>query len=261
MIAKHGAWRRLLLLPDVRQTFQSDDEVAWSAQNRKALREKGMLRRLYLSYYGRHLAHLARVPGRTLEVGSGGGFFKEVCPEALTSDVLRVRQVELVLDAERLPFADGSLANIVFMGVLHHLGEPFGFFEEAQRALAPGGRIVFTEPHVSYFSYFVYKFLHHEPCEFSGVVEKGRPLRCANLAVASVLFGRRRAEFERRFPGLRLRVVTHHDLFVYLLSGGVNYRSFAPGFLFSPLRLVEWVLSPVARYLAMFMTVVIEKQR
>jgi len=55
--------------------------------------------------------------------------------------------------------------------------------------------------------------------------------------------------------------VTYHDIFLYLLSGGVNYRSFAPGFLFSPLRLVEWVLSPVARYLAMFMTVVIEKQR
>ncbi len=67
------SWRRLLLLPDVQPIFQSDDEVAWSAQNRKALREKGMLRRLYLSYYGRHLAHLARVPGRTLEVGSGGG--------------------------------------------------------------------------------------------------------------------------------------------------------------------------------------------
>ncbi|MSS71179.1 MAG: class I SAM-dependent methyltransferase [Candidatus Latescibacteria bacterium] len=255
------ALRRLLLLPGVRQVFQTDDEVAWSAHNRKTLKEKEILRRLYLSYYGRHVAHLAKVPGRTLEVGSGGGFFKEVCPEALTSEVLRVGQVELVLDAERLPFVDGSLANIVFIGVLHHLREPFRFFEEAQRALTPGGRIIFTEPHVSWLSYFVYKYLHHEPCEFSGIVEKGGPLLCGNLAVASVLFGRRRAEFESRFPGLRLRVVTYHDIFLYLLSGGVNYRSFVPGVLFSPLRAVEGVLSPVAKYLSMFMTVVIEKKR
>lgn len=255
-----GAWRHLFLFPGVRQAFQSDDEVAWTEKHRKAIKEKGTLRRLYLSYYGRHAAHLSNAPGRTLEVGSGGGFFKEVCPEVLTSDVLRVGQVELVLDAGRLPFSDGSLANIVFMGVLHHLREPFRFFEEAHRTLAPGGRIVFTEPHVSCLSYFVYKYLHHEPCEFSGVVEKGGPLRCANLAVPSILFGRRRAEFERRFPGLRLRAVVYHDIFLYLLSGGVNYRNFAPDALFLPLRVIERVLSPVAKYLSMFMTVVIEKR-
>jgi SAM-dependent methyltransferase len=254
------AWRHLLLLPGVRQVFQSDDEVAWSTQHRRTLKEKTILRRLYLSYYERHVAHLARVPGRTLEVGSGGGFFKEVCPEALTSEVLRVGEVELVLDAERLPFSEGSLANIVFMDVLHHLQEPFHFFEEAQRALAPGGRIVFTEPYVSWLSYFVYKYLHHEPCEFSGAVEKGGPLRCANLAVPSVLFGRRRAEFERRFPGLWFRSVTYHDIFLYLLAGGVNYRSLVPEVLFSPLRVVERGLFPVAKYLSMFMTVVIEKR-
>lgn len=214
------AWRRLFLLPGVREVFQSDDEVAWTAQNRKALREKGLLRRLYLSYYGRHAALLSGAPGRTLEVGSGGGFFKEVCPEALTSDVLKVGQVELVVDAGRLPFRDGRLANIVFMGVLHHLREPFRFFEEAERALAPGGRIVFTEPYVSRLSYFVYKYLHHEACEFSGGVEPCGPLQCGNLAVPSVLFGGRRAEFERRFPGLRLRGVTYHDIFLYFLSGG-----------------------------------------
>ncbi len=238
--------------------------MAWTVQNRWALNHKGILRKLYTGYYDRLVGHLSKVPGATLEIGSGGGFFKKFCPEAITSDVLNIGEVGLILDGERLPFSNGSLANIAFIGVLHHLEAPYRLFEEARRTLAPGGRMVFTEPYVSYLSYPIYKYLHHESFSCSGSIRKSkgenRPLGSADLIFPTVLFRERRGEFERRFPDFRVLVVQYHDIFLYLLAGGTNYRSFLPKALFPPLRAVERLLSPAAEYLAMFMTLVIEKR-
>jgi SAM-dependent methyltransferase len=44
-------------------------------------------------------------------------------------------------DAEALPFADGSFDLVYSWGVLHHTPRPVQALQEAQRVLAPGGRL------------------------------------------------------------------------------------------------------------------------
>ncbi|WP_297443859.1 class I SAM-dependent methyltransferase [Acidocella sp.] len=52
-------------------------------------------------------------------------------------------------NAAHMPFASGRFAAVVFFGVLHHIAqsERAAVFAEALRVTAPGGAVVFFEPH------------------------------------------------------------------------------------------------------------------
>jgi len=52
---------------------------------RDLLRSKSFLRKVYGDWYARIVAALPGGAGRVLELGSGGGFFRERLPELLTS--------------------------------------------------------------------------------------------------------------------------------------------------------------------------------
>lgn len=102
---------------------------------------KPVLREIYGDIYRRMVA--ATVPGPILEIGGGSGNFKAFAPHAICSDILPARWLDLVCDAQRMPFGDASFANIVMVDVLHHIEGPQRFFEEVQRVLQPQGRLVF----------------------------------------------------------------------------------------------------------------------
>jgi len=57
------------------------------------------------------LRYFRDCPGRRLEIGSGAGIIREVYPNVITSDLKVLPFVDIVLSAERLPFADNSLAR------------------------------------------------------------------------------------------------------------------------------------------------------
>ncbi len=65
------------------------------------------------------LSEIPLVHGEVLELGSGGGFLRDVFPNVTTSDVMQIPGVDLQVDARRLPFADGSLRAIVGTNVVH----------------------------------------------------------------------------------------------------------------------------------------------
>jgi 2-polyprenyl-3-methyl-5-hydroxy-6-metoxy-1,4-benzoquinol methylase len=52
-------------------------------------------------------------------------------------------------NAAAMPFASGRFAAVVFFGVLHHIAasERAAVFAQALRVTAPGGAVVFFEPH------------------------------------------------------------------------------------------------------------------
>ncbi len=52
----------------------------------------------------------------------------------------------VALDAHRLPFADGVFAAVTVLEALHHFTDYDGALGEIFRVLAPGGRLVSTEP-------------------------------------------------------------------------------------------------------------------
>jgi SAM-dependent methyltransferase len=226
------------------------------AEQARQWRSKPVLRRIYGDLYRRMAS--ACVPGRTLEVGGGSGGFKEFAPDCISSDLLFAPWLDVVADAQRLPFAAGSLANIVLFDVLHHLPFPRRFLAEAARALRPGGRIVFVEPAITPLSWPFYRFLHHEPVRL-GVdpLSADEPVCSAdafdsNQAVPTLLTGRCRHALERLFPELELRSLRRMSLLAYPLSGGFRSWSLLPeaavGGLLALERLLEPALGPLMGY-------------
>ena len=119
-------------MPDTLLETLRRHEVAWES--------KAVLRRVYREWHAMIAARLAAVDGPTVELGSGIGRLAEVVPGLIRTDVQPTPWAEAVVDAEHLPYAEASVANLVLVDVFHHLARPARFLDEASRVLAPGGR-------------------------------------------------------------------------------------------------------------------------
>ena len=228
-----------------------DHERAWN--------ERPLLRRIYRDWFALLASHLARVPGATLELGSGIGQLREFVPGLVTSDVEPTPWADLVVDAAQLPYRDGELANIVMLDVYHHLPQPAAFLDEASRTLGPGGRVVMLEPHVSPLSGLAYRF-HHERLELDGDGFAGSdspdPMD-ANLAQTTLAFFKQRKEYGRRWPELPVVEEELLSFLVYPLSGGFTRRPLLPAALYRPLNAVERALMPALGRVAAFRSLVV----
>jgi SAM-dependent methyltransferase len=236
------------------------DDPATTILRRRIIREKGFLQRVYREWYARIRAALPEGPGVVLELGSGGGFFREIVPDALTSDVLPLPGLGVVLAGERLPFRTGALKAIVMTNVFHHLPDARAFLREAERALRAGGRIVMIEPWNSPFGSLVYRILHHEPFEPGAVqweLPEGGPLSGANGALPWIVFERDKARFALEFPAWRAAAIAPLMPLAYLLSGGVSLRLGVPAAAYALVRGLESLLPQ--RACAMFAVIVLER--
>ena len=126
---------------------------------------KPLLRRVYNDIYDRIAA--VCVEGRTLEIGGGIGQFKSRFPHVIATDIQSAPWLDVVADAQKLPFTNSSISNIVMVDVLHHIEFPLLFLREAERVLRPGGRCVMVEPAITLGSTLFYRFLHQEPVRMS----------------------------------------------------------------------------------------------
>jgi len=195
------------------------------AEARAAWDRKPGLRTVYGHLFGKILANL--VPGSVLEVGGGGGRFKEFCPHAVTTDLVRSPYADLVADAQRLPFADSSFDNIVLFDVLHHIAVPGLFLSEAGRILKPGGRVLMMEPAITTGSYLFYRFFHPEPLDLLADPLSRAPLSSdrpydSNQAIPTLLALKHRERLITAFPMLRLDMVEWLSALAYPLSGGLR---------------------------------------
>ena len=187
-------------------------------------------------------------PGATLEIGGGSGNLKDHFPAVTSMDVQPARWLDVVGDAQRLPFATRSFDNIVMVDVLHHIEWPVRFFREAIRVLRPAGRIVMCEPAITPLSGVFYRFFHPEPVDMTadplrdGPVTSGRDPFEANQAIPTLLTGRCRADFRAAFDGLRLIDLQRFSFLTYPLSGGFRSWSALPTRLAAPMLRAEWAL-------------------
>jgi len=243
--------------------IESLDDPQVSLMHREIILKKVFLKKLYLDWYKTFQYWALNVPdGKLLEIGSGGGFLKDVIPEVITSDIFDLPHCDMAFTAEKMPFEDDSLSCIFMIDVLHHIPDCNQFFTEAARTLKKGGKAVFIEPANSLWAKLFWINFHHEP--YSPEAKDWSfpttgPLSGSNIALPWIIFERDLSKFKEQFPNLKLRSLQYHTPFTYLLSGGVSFKSFLPGWTFEFCRGLERLLSPLNRQIGMFQTIVIEK--
>ena len=227
----------------------------------RLVKDKKFLQKLYVSWYKEILTELpSNIDGIVLEIGTGAGFFKNFCPDLITSDVAHAPDIDVVLDGRFLPIKNTSLRAVVLIDVFHHIPNVKLFFNEMDRCLKPGGVIVMIEPWVTWWSHQIYEKMHHEPFdrdtrEWS--FPEGGALTSANLALAWICFERDINKFHEDFINFAIKRNRLHTPFRYLMSGGVSLRSLMPGFLFPFFTKFEMLMAPFMNKLAMFATIVL----
>ena len=163
---------------DQRSTSKGEREEYWAedvylsnsaAQKRRFRQQLGA----FLKASGLTQTHDLRV----LEVGSGLGFFLDVCEE------FGINAVGCDIDAEAVRYAnrertrvrrgtldnsyvDNSFNAIFAFNLIEHLPHPKSFFEEAYRVLCPGGTLVLETP--------VRESLFHRVARLGSCVTGGR---------------------------------------------------------------------------------------
>jgi SAM-dependent methyltransferase len=210
----------------------------WFAAQRSMIRSKPLVRRCYDLWCELLLADADSVPAPwsgypVLELGSGSSYIKEIRPDIITSDVA-AGIADMVIDGRKLPFADNSLRAIFLTHVFHHIPDVERFLREASRVLVPGGVISIVDETHTPFARFFFGKVHPEPYNDraqSWSFAEGNSMLDSNQALTWIVFDRDRARFEREFPELIFEQRRYLPWFGYLMSGGVNLRTFFPAFL------------------------------
>lgn len=246
--------------------MNTNDELSLTQSHRDIIRKKAFLRATYIKFYDEIRREICRdgedSKARCLvELGSGGGFLKEVMPGVITSDVLKIPFVDVVFSATEMPFKDETVDGFMMLNVFHHLNDVAAFLGEISRCLKKGGKMIMIEPSSTLLARFVWKYLHHEPYDPAGGwgFKRGGPLLTANGALPYIVFFRDRQRFQAEFPSLRLISTQNHTPMMYILSGGMSLRQLIPTFAMSFAMRADDALRPLYDLLGMFITIKIEK--
>ncbi len=239
-------------------------------RHRQIWQRKPVLRRIYNEEFFARLLAFRKPEGISVEVGGGPGLLKELLPGLVTTDLVCSPWLDAVADAQRLPFRSSSITNILGLDMLHHLAAPMKFLKEAERILAPGGRLILVEPWVTSFSYLVYRYLHQEECDLSANPWNENPVRPViekkafdgNQAIPYLLFRPPAlAKTLASVPSFKPSAVEPFCLFAYLFSFGFKPFNLLPEFLYPLVSKFERATLPLWRsWAALRVLIVLEKR-
>ena len=99
--------------------------------HRQIILSKPFLKSIYTKWYDEIIGIINKIPvgGMVLEIGSGGGFFKDVYPSAVTSDILPLDCCDSVLDAQSMSYASNTIRAITMVNVFHHIPDCSAFLD------------------------------------------------------------------------------------------------------------------------------------
>ncbi len=195
---------------------------------KERIQNKTFLRLFYRQVYNGYRDVISSCPknGLLLEIGSGAGFVKEVCPQIKTSDLVNYYDnLDYVMDATNMPFENNTVSGIFMMNVFHHIPNVEKFLSEAYRCLLPGGRLYLFDQHIGPFSFWIYKFLHNEKISATKSEWQFRstgPLSGANGALAWMVFSRDKKKFSHLYPNFEIVRYKPCDPLKYWLIGGLK---------------------------------------
>jgi len=228
----------------------------------KFIKSKRILSYLYKSWYKEFLDTREQLPdGLWVELGSGGGFLKELEPKVLATDIIELASNDLTFSALEMPFNDNSVSCIFMTDTMHHIPDSAKFLEEVERVLKNDGQLIMIEPANTKWGRFIYQHFHHEPINPKGswTIPISGPMSGANAALPWIVFVRDNQDFSERFPSLKITKLGYQNPILYLFSGGVSYKQLAPNLLIWPIWFIDWVLPKIWKEISMFMVVHVTK--
>jgi len=230
--------------------------------HKKIILSKPFLKSLYEDWYSTFVKEMNNLPsGKVVELGSGGGFLKELIPSVISSDILELPSNDITFSALDMPFENNSISGLFMVDTFHHLPDAQVFLTEANRVLKPNGKLIMVEPANSFFGRLIYKNLHHEPFnpEGSWQIPDSGPMTGANGAAPWIVFVRDKNLFHAQFPQLEIQLITYHTPFRYLLSGGVSFKQLVPNVTYPFFTGLDNLLASVSSGFSMFMTIKVKK--
>ncbi|MDR7100829.1 SAM-dependent methyltransferase [Lysobacter niabensis] len=244
------------------------DGLARFEAHRAVLRRKRMIRSVFDGFHQTFVnldRRYLRGEGQVIELGAGVYPVRETVPGVLATDVVPAPHLDRVLDAGAMDLPDNSVHAFYLQNVFHHFPEPDRFFQELERTLVPGGGAILIEPANGPFASWLYPRLFategYDKTAPDWSTPVGGPMSGANQALSFLVFDRDHTRFHTSHPNLE---VVYRDVLHswprYLVSGGLNFRSLLPGFMTSPMRMVEAVLSPLRGLLGLHRVIVLRKR-
>jgi len=237
--------------------------------HRKMLKKKRMLREVFTEFH-----HLFRKLDRQffsgngveVELGSGVSPMRDSYPEVLATDIVYAPHLDRVMNAEAMNLADRSVRVIYGQNCFHHFPHPDQFLYELERVLEPGGGAILLEPYYGPFATFMYKRLFRtegfDKNYPSWETPATGPMNGANQALSFIVFIRDRDQFELKHPTLKIVDQQRASNYLkYLFSGGLNFRQIFPDSFTGLISLLEKMISPLNRWVALHHVVVIRKER
>jgi SAM-dependent methyltransferase len=233
------------------------------------LRRKPMLTAVFRECHELML-HLDRrtfgdTTGLRIELGAGVAPIAETFPDVLATDIVPGPGLDAVLDAQALDLSDGSVRALYGQNCFHHFPDPLRFLSEVERVVAPGGGVLLIEPYYGPVASFAFKRMFASE-DFDKKIpgwttNATGPMHGANQALSYIVFHRDRARFEQELPNLELvEMFPLSNYLRYLLSGGLNFRQLVPSFTEPVLRVLESILTPAQRVLALHHVVVLRRR-
>src|SRR5438034_11844864 len=93
------------------------DHPSTTIKRRKIIKNKYFLYKTYKEFYKKINFSLMPVnqKGSIVELGSGAGFIKLIIPNAITSDILKLPQIDMQFSATNMPFKKSSINAFVII--------------------------------------------------------------------------------------------------------------------------------------------------
>ncbi len=233
------------------------------------LREKQMMNGVFSEFYDTCIRldkkFFAPTAGKRIEIGAGVSFFKQRYPEIVSTDVKKADNLDLVVDAQNMPFAENSIHAIYGINCFHHFPEPDLFFHELERVLEKGCGCVLIDPYYGWTARRFYKKIFDS--EIFDVSQRDWSnaslgfMNGANQALSFVVFKRDTIKFETRYPDLEIVLMKPMNNYIrYLLSGGLNFKQLMPSFMSPIIKGVEFLLIPLNSIFALHHVIVLRKR-
>lgn len=235
-------------------------------KKQKIIHSKKFLKIFYEKNYlfvKKYSDKLSKKKIKFIELGAGPSFIEKYIPNFIKTDLVKSKNINLIVNATKLPFKKNSIDIFFLNFVMHHINDIKKLFEEMNYCLKKNGFIILIEPNKSIWATFVWKYLHHEGYDVkAGWKNDFANPDEANSAIPWIVFERDKKKFNKLFKNLKIIKKEYFSFLDYILTGGTGKLQLAPNFIINIFQYIEILLKPFhKKYTGLFVKIVLKKMK